>query len=81
MEAESPATRVIRLLGAKRIAAHCDLTTDAVWKWAKRGGGMIPARYQFAILGLAEREGKPLLVDEIIGRAPSEPASVPDDVQ
>lgn len=56
MDKESPAEKAVRLLGAKRIAAVCDLTTDAVWKWRKNGG-MIPAKHQPAVLRLAiERE-------------------------
>jgi len=75
MDVENPAALAIRLLGAKRIAAHCDLTTDAVWKWPKRDGGTIPARYQRAIHDLAQTEGKPITPAEIIGVDPAPEAA------
>jgi hypothetical protein len=64
---ETPAVKAIRLLKAKRIAAACDLTTAAVWKWPKGGGGLIPARYQRTVLKLADQLGVPLTPAEIIG--------------
>ncbi len=82
MEAETPAAAAIRLLGAKAIAARCDLTTDAVWKWPKRDGGTVPARYQPTILSLARDRGIRLTPEQIIGVAPDfEPASDADAAQ
>lgn len=66
---ETPAAKVIRLLGAKRIAAACDLTTDAVWKWPKIGGGRIPARHQNTVLKLAVTQGVPLSASDVIAAA------------
>lgn len=63
---ETPAAKVIRLLGAKRIAAACDLTTDAVWKWPKIGGGRIPARHQGTVLQLADNMGVPMTARDVI---------------
>ncbi|HUO22183.1 MAG TPA: hypothetical protein VMU59_06675, partial [Caulobacteraceae bacterium] len=42
MSDETPAAKVIRLLGVKRLAWACDLTTSAVQKWSA-GPGRIPA--------------------------------------
>lgn len=67
---ERPAAKVIRLLKAKRIAAHCDLTTDAVWKWPKTPEGLIPARYQRPIFELAQERGVELTAADIIGLEP-----------
>jgi hypothetical protein len=64
---ETPAHRAIRLLGAKRIAGACDLTTNAVWKWETTGRGLIPARHQATVLDLAGRLGAPFTASEIIG--------------
>ena len=64
--AETPAAKVIRLLGAKRIAARCDLTTDAVWKWPKRARGHVPAKHQGTVLQLAGELGKPLSAADLI---------------
>ncbi len=66
MSDESPAAKAIRLLGAKRIAAACDLTTDAVWKWPKKGGH-IPARHQPTVLALALEKGVALGAADLIG--------------
>lgn len=68
-DAETPAARAIRMLGAKRIAAACDLTTNAVWKWETVGAGYIPARHQRAVLNLALALGAALSADEVIGAA------------
>lgn len=67
MEVESPAAKAIRLLGAKRIAAACDLTTDAVWKWPKLGGGRIPARHQHTVMALAARRGVQFTAADVVG--------------
>jgi hypothetical protein len=67
--AESPADAAIRLLGAKRIAHACDVTTDAVRKWTKRGSGLIPARYQGAVFGLARELGVELSPSTLMGLA------------
>ena len=64
---ETPAAKAVRLLGAKRIAARCDLTTDAVWKWAKRQAGLIPAEHQAPVLALAAEMGIALSAADIIG--------------
>lgn len=66
---ERPAALVIRLLGAKRIAARCDLTTDAVWKWPKLGRGLIPSTHQATILAMAADQGVALTAAQIIGVA------------
>lgn len=63
---ENPAAKAIRLLGAKRIAAELNLTTDAVWKWPKKGGH-IPARYQRVIFQMARAAGVDLSAADIIG--------------
>lgn len=63
---ESVAAKVIRLLGPKRIAAKCDLTTNAVYKWPTREGGLIPARYQRPVLDLASEMGIPLTADDVV---------------
>lgn len=68
MTQESPAAKAIRLLGAKRIAAACDLSTDAVWKWPKNGG-LIPSQHQLTVLNLAVQMGQALTAAEIIGVA------------
>ena len=64
---ETPAGRAMRLLGAKRIAHACDLTTNAVWKWDKTGGGRVPSRHQPAVLGLARELGVQLSAEDLIG--------------
>ena len=64
---ESPAAKAIRLLGAKRIAAHLNLTTDAVWKWRSAYGGFIPSRYQRDVFDLAAKQGVILSAADIIG--------------
>lgn len=66
---ETPAARAIRMLGAKRIAGACDLTTNAVWKWETTGRGLIPARHQRAVLNLALVLGVVLTAEEVIGVA------------
>lgn len=66
---ETPAARAIRLLGAKRIAATCDLTTNAVWKWETIGGGHIPSRHQRRILDLARSMGVAMCADDVIAAA------------
>lgn len=69
MDGEAPARKAIRLLGVKNIAHACDLTTDAVHKWANRGGGLIPAEHQATVLDLAQSKGAPLGPSDLIGRA------------
>lgn len=68
MSHESPAAKVVRLLGVKEIAFACDLTTDAVRKWPTNGGH-IPAQHQGRVLDLAIRRGVSLTAAEIIGVA------------
>lgn len=64
-----PAVRAIELLGAKRIAHACDLTTDAVYKWPKLRGGHIPAKHQSAVLKLAKAQGVAFSAADIVGVA------------
>lgn len=68
MEIEKPAGKAIRLLGVKRIAFACDVTTDAVHKWGARNG-LIPAPYQAAVFRLAKQQGVDLSAEDIIGCA------------
>ena len=68
-ERETPAARAIRLLGAKRIAAKLDLSTDAVWKWARLRGGLIPAKHQAGVLELARDRGVALSAADMIAQA------------
>lgn len=68
-KAETPAARAIRLIGAKRIAAACDLTTNAVWKWETNGGGLIPGRHQPTVWELARGLEVDLSAEQIIGVA------------
>jgi len=67
MSDETPAAKVIRLLGVKRLAWACDLTTSAVQKWSA-GPGRIPA-HQAAVCKLAKDLGVELSAAEIIGVA------------
>lgn len=66
---ETPAQKVIRLLGVKAIAWECDLTTDAVYKWPKLREGRIPSKHQPAVLALAARRGVSLSPAEVLGVA------------
>lgn len=66
---ETPAAKAINRLSAKRIAARCDVCTDAVWKWRNRNGGLIPAQHQGAILQLARELGVELHADDLIMEA------------
>jgi hypothetical protein len=68
MPAESPASKAIRLLGAKQIAHACDVTTNAVYKW-REGDGLIPSRQMPTVWRLAQNLGKPLTALDIIGIA------------
>ncbi|WP_018061907.1 hypothetical protein [Caulobacter sp. UNC279MFTsu5.1] len=54
---ETPAVRAVRLLGLIDIAHACRLTTDAVRKWQKSKGGLIPAQHQAGVLQLALDKG------------------------
>ncbi len=67
--AETPAGRAIRLLGAKYIGFACDLSTGAVYKWPKRGGGLIPSAYQAKVLELARQRGIDLTAEQVMGLA------------
>lgn len=71
---ETPANRAVRLLGLIDLAHECRLTTDAVRKWQKSKGGLIPAAHQPTVLRLARRKGVQLSAEEVIGVAPDEPA-------
>ena len=67
----SPSRRVRNALGAKRLAALCDRSTEAVRKWdrgvSKGGtGGLIPAPFQARILREIEAEGLPLTARDLI---------------
>lgn len=64
---ETPADKAVRLLGVKRIAYACNLTTNAVWKWQTVGRGRIPSRHQPAVLQLARDLGAPFTADDVIG--------------
>lgn len=66
---ETPAAKAVRLLGAKRIAPACDLTTNAVYKWANFGDGRIPAKHQGQVLALARQMGVSLTAEDLIGAA------------
>lgn len=66
-ESETPAAKAERLLGAKRIAAACDLTTNAVWKWRTVGEGRIPSRHVAKVLELARAQNVPLSAEDLIG--------------
>lgn len=66
---ETPAERAERLLGAKRIAAACNLTTNAIWKWRTVGDGLIPAKHQATVLRLARELGIELTAEQVIGGA------------
>lgn len=68
-ETVTPAAKAISLLGVKRIAHACDLTTDAVYKWPRLKGGHIPSRHQSAVLALAQERGVALSASDIIGVA------------
>lgn len=63
---DSPAGRVIRLLGLIDVAYECGLTTDAVRKWASRKTGYIPAQYQAPVLRLARRKDVELRPEDVI---------------
>lgn len=67
----SPAKRVRLILTPRRLAALCDLTENAVYKWdrpkSKGGlGGLIPANFQARILVVAIREGLPITAADLI---------------
>jgi len=64
---ETPAEMATRLLTAKRIAYACDLTTNAVWKWATSGHGRIPSRHLPTVLALATEMGVSLSAGDLIG--------------
>lgn len=66
---EPPAVKAMRLLGAKRIAQVCDLTTNAVQKWPTQGRGFIPSCHQRAVLDLAKAQGVTLTAEDLIGAA------------
>lgn len=67
LDGETPAELATRLLGAKAIAHACDLTTNAVWKWASSGGGRIPSRHLPTVLALAAEKGVSLTANQLIG--------------
>lgn len=66
---ETPAAKAMRLMGAKRIAAKCDLTTNAVWKWETLSGGLIPSKHQADVLELAREVGVAFTAEDCIARA------------
>lgn len=66
---ETQADKAIRLLGPKRIAQKCDVTTGAVYKWPARAGGYIPSKHLRAVLELAREEKVDLTAEELIGAA------------
>ena len=70
----SPSRHARRVIGARRLAEICGLTTEAIRKWdrplSKGGtGGLIPARYQSVILETADREGLPIRSRDLIAEA------------
>lgn len=69
MAHETPAAKAMRLLGAKKIAAKCDLTTNAVWKWSTQGHGRIPSKHQPAVLELAKEHDVELTPADVLGVA------------
>lgn len=71
---ETPADKAIRLLGVKRIAYACDLTTGAVYKWQGRVKGTIPSLHQPAVFRLAREMEVNLSAEEIIGVGEAQPA-------
>lgn len=68
-ECETPAVRVVRLLGLIDIAHACRVTTDAVRKWQKSKGGVIPAQHQAGVLRLAAEKGVHLDARDVIAFA------------
>jgi len=69
---ETPADRIIRALGARRVAEITQLTTDAVRKWQRRratggGGGLVPAQYQQLLLNEARAAGLEFAAEDLIG--------------
>lgn len=67
-ESLSPSRRARKVLGARRLAEICGLTTDAVRKWDQRGG-LVPAEYLERILRAAEAERLPLAARDLIAEA------------
>ena len=62
---ETVAARLIRLLGVKKIAEACAISTWAVYRWPSTEG--IPTKHQRALYYLAKREGVRLTAEQIIG--------------
>lgn len=67
----SPSRRVRNALGAKRLAALCDRSTEAIRKWdrakSKGGtGGLVPAEFQARILKVLEAEDLGLTARDLI---------------
>ncbi len=68
---ETPVEAVLRVFGAARASAICELTTDALRKWKRSiraggGGGLVPARYQARFLREARRTGRALEPEQLI---------------
>lgn len=66
-DVETPADKAVRLLGLIDLAHACRLTTDAIHKWKRREGGLIPAQHQPAVLRLAREKNVDLTADDLIG--------------
>lgn len=66
MQGETPVSLVIRLLGIKRLAVACDLTTSAIDKW----GDLVPAKHQASVLNLAAERDVPLTAGQLMGVEP-----------
>lgn len=69
--ADTPAARVVRVLGWPLTCELADLTPSAVMKWdrplrTKGGGGLVPARYQARFLRAARERRLPLTADDLI---------------
>lgn len=67
---ETPAALAVRALGLIDLAHSCGLTTDAVRKWLKSKGGLIPAQHQASVLRLASNKGVPLTPADVVGGWP-----------
>lgn len=67
----SPSRKARLVLGSRRLAELCGLTTDAIRKWdrvrSKGGtGGLIPSQFQARILATATAEGLPVSAEDLI---------------
>jgi hypothetical protein len=77
---ETPAALAVRSLGLIDLAHSCGLTTDAVRKWLKSKGGLIPAQHQASVLRLARDKGVSLTPADVVGGWPDCAAPSPSVV-